>query len=64
MNLKTEPRGHTASITQNNELLTLFQCDSSQTVKNMAEQLGIHYQFPKLCKVKDLNKWVPHQLTK
>lgn len=43
MNLENEQYKHTASLVGNNELQTLVESDPYQTVRNMANQLGIHY---------------------
>lgn len=65
MNLENEL--HAACVIENNELQALVKCDYYRAVKNMVEQLSVHYlslaSLHALGKGKKLDKWVLHELT-
>ena len=65
--LEDEPRSGRPTVIQDEDLRTLVETDPSQTVREMAEELGVssHAVFDGLKhigKVKELEKWVPHDL--
>ena len=68
VNLQSEPRGHPGPSIDNDELRLLVESDTRQSVRDIAEKLGVHYStvsrhLQQLGKVKKLDKWVPHALT-
>jgi len=68
MSLENEPRGRPKEAIDNNQLKDLIQSDTRQTVRDIAEKLGVHYStvsrhLESIGKVKKLDKWVPHELT-
>lgn len=65
--LENEPRSGRPTVIQDADLRTLVETDPSQTVRGMAEELGVSVHavwngLKRVGKVKKLDKWVPHDL--
>ena len=62
--LEDEPRNGRPTVIQDEDLRTLVETDLSQTVRGMPEELGVisHAVFDGIGKVKNFEKWVPHDL--
>lgn len=68
MSLESEPSGRPVPAIDNDELRTLVESNPRQSVRDIAQNLGVHYStvsrhLQAIGKVKKLDKWVPHDLT-
>jgi [histone H3]-lysine36 N-dimethyltransferase SETMAR len=67
MSLENEPRGRPEAAIDDEQLNTLIESDTRQTVRELADKLSVHYStvcrhITSIGKVKKLDKWVPHEL--